>query len=80
MPQKCREIENNKTKTLEAMAKALKYKNINWELIQNPYVPQGLLNQIAQERAVREGQVELAKIVAQMANKSNSTETLNQNK
>ena len=64
--QKRKEIDDNKTKMLEAMAKALKYKNINWELIQNPYIPVGLLNQIEQENIYKKGQLEIAKVFTQM--------------
>ncbi len=66
MAQKRKEIDDNKTKMLEAMAKALKYKNINWELIQNPYIPVGLLNQIEQENIYKKGQLEIAKVFTQM--------------
>ena len=66
MPQKKKEIDDNKTKMLEAMAKSLKYKNINWETIQNPYVPIGLLNQMQQENIYKQGQVEIAKVFTKM--------------
>lgn len=59
-----KEIENNKTKMLEAMAKSLGYYKINWELIQNPYIPNGLLEQIEAENIFRKGQVEMAKVFA----------------
>lgn len=59
-----KEIENNKTKMLEAMAKSLGYKKINWELIQTPYVPTGLIDQIESENIYKKGQLEMAKIFA----------------
>lgn len=59
-----KEIENNKTKMLEAMAKSLGYKKINWELIQTPYVPTGLIDQIEAENTFKKGQLEMAKIFA----------------
>ena len=65
---KQKESEDNKTKMLEAMAKALKYKNVNWELIQNPYVPNGLLAQINAENTYKQGQLEIAKLFTNMAN------------
>lgn len=65
---KQKEIEDNKTKMLEAMAKALKYKNVNWELIQNPYVPNGLLAQINAENIYKQGQLEIAKLFTNMTN------------
>lgn len=64
---KQKEIEDNKTKMLEAMAKALKYKNVNWELIQNPYVPNGLIDQINAENTYKRGQLEVIKLVSTMA-------------
>ncbi len=67
---KSKEINDNKTKMLEEMAKALKYKNINWEIIQNPYLPEGLINQIHQENIFRQGQVEIAKALTQRTNSS----------
>lgn len=65
-PQKQKEIEDNKTKMLEEMAKSLGYKNINWELIQNPYLPIGLLNERANENVYKQGQLDVVKIVSQM--------------
>ena len=65
---KTKEIEDNKTKMLEAMAKSLKYKNVNWELIQNPYVPNGLLAQINAENTYKQGQLEIAKLFTNMTN------------
>ena len=73
---KQKEIEDNKTKMLEAMAKALKYKNINWELIQNPYIPKGLLDQIDAENTYKRGQVELAKIFTGITNPQTSTDAV----
>lgn len=73
---KQKEIEDNKTKMLEAMAKALKYKNINWELIQNPYIPKGLLDQIDAENTYKRGQVELAKIFTDITNPQTSTDAV----
>lgn len=73
---KQKEIEDNKTKMLEAMAKALKYKNINWELIQNPYIPKGLLDQIDAENTYKRGQVELDKIFTDITNPQTSTDAV----
>ena len=73
---KQKEIEDNKTKMLEAMAKALKYKNINWELIQNPYLPKGLLDQIDAENTYKRGQVEIAKIFTDITNPQTSMDAV----
>ena len=39
-----------------------------WELIQNPYVPNGLLAQISAENTYKQGQLEIAKLFTNMAN------------
>lgn len=64
--QKQKEIENNKTKMLEAMAKTLGYKNINWEVIQNPYLPVGLINERTNENTYKQGQLDVVKILSQI--------------
>lgn len=64
--QKQKEIDDNKTKLLVEMAKVLKYRNINWEIIQNPYIPAGLLNQMQQEALFKQGQLSLASLVTSM--------------
>ena len=64
-PQKQKEIENNKTKMLEEMAKNLGYKNINWEIIQNPYLPQGLINEINSMNLFKQGQLEVVEKIKQ---------------
>lgn len=43
-------IKKEKEKLLETMAKSLGYKNISWESIQNPYIPKGMTDQIAQQQ------------------------------
>ena len=63
---------------LEAMAKSLKYKNINWETIQNPYVPIGLLNQMQQENLYKQGQLEIAKVFTQMTNVNTPVDAIKQ--
>lgn len=69
-----KEIENNKTKMLEAMSKSLGYKKIDWELIQNPYVPTGLLEQIEVENILRKGQIEMAKVFANYETQKDSVQ------
>lgn len=64
-PQKQKEIENNKTKMLEEMAKNLGYKNINWEIIQTPYLPQGLINEINSMNLFKQGQLEVVEKIKQ---------------
>ena len=74
VPIKEKEIENNKTKMLEAMSKSLGYKKIDWELIQNPYVPTGLLEQIEVENILRKGQIEMAKVFANYETQKDSVQ------
>lgn len=71
---KTKEIEDNKTRMLEAMAKALKYKGVNWELIQNPYIPKGLLDQINAENIYKQRQLEIANLFINRANPQTSME------
>lgn len=72
-PQKQKEIENNKTKMLEEMAKNLGYKNINWEIIQNPYLPQGLINEINSMNLFKQGQLEMVEKIKQQMNQLQTT-------
>lgn len=74
VPIKEKEIENNKTKMLEAMSKSLGYKKIDWELIQNPYIPTGLLEQIEVENILRKGQIEMAKVFANYETQKDSVQ------
>ncbi len=76
--QKKKEIDDNKTKLLEAMAKALKYKNIDWERIQNPYIPIGLLNYMEQENTYKKGQLEIAKVFTKMTDDTTPIEAVSQ--
>lgn len=50
---------------LEEMAKNLGYKNINWEIIQNPYLPQGLINEINSMNLFKQGQLEVVEKIKQ---------------
>ena len=59
------------------MAKVLKYKNVNWEIIQNPYLPTGLLNQMQQEAIFKQGQLSMASMITNM---KENQETQNKNK
>lgn len=60
-------------KLLELMAKDLGYKNkITWEVIQDPYYPEGLDQQLARNNQIINGQVEWAKaagLLSQMMGK-----------
>ena len=66
--QKQKEIEDNKTKMLIAMSKALGYKKIDWETIQNPYIPKGLLQAMSEQQSIMQGQIALARMLNGVAN------------
>ena len=47
-----KKIEQAQYRLLESMANALGYKDkITWETIQNPYIPDGLVNQLEEQKA-----------------------------
>jgi hypothetical protein len=47
------------------MANSLGYKDkVTWETIQNPYVPNWMLNAMQQQQTIQNGQEELAKAAA----------------
>lgn len=61
-----RKIETERNKLLEIMANSLGYKNkITWETIQNPYIPKGMLDSMAQQQEFQNGQSELMKKILQ---------------
>lgn len=74
VPAKEKEIENNKTKMLEAMAESLGYRKINWEIIQTPYVPAGLLEQIEAENHFKKAQLAMAKVFTDCGTKKEGIE------
>lgn len=50
-------IKLEREKLLEAMAKSLGYKDIiTWESIQNPYIPKGMIDLMAQQQAYQNNQ------------------------
>lgn len=50
-----KKIEKEKYKLLEVMANSLGYKGkITWEIIQNPYIPQGMSNSMQQQQNFRD--------------------------
>ena len=50
-------IKLEREKLLEAMAKSLGYKDIiTWESIQNPYIPKGMTDLMAQQQAYQKNQ------------------------
>lgn len=60
-------------KLLESMAKVLGYQEqITWEMIQNPYVPQGMVDAIQQQQNIQAGYEQLADLVGTFHQKMNS--------
>jgi len=55
------DMKTNKVKLLEVMSKSLDYKN-GWEVFQNPYLPQGIIEEMENERLYKEGQVGFAQL------------------
>lgn len=55
-------------KLLEAMAKSLGYgKKITWETIQNPYLPEGIIQRMANAAKFENGQLAMAEFMMSMA-------------
>ena len=52
-----KQIQEAQDKLLEAMARSLGYKEqVNWEIIQNPYIPKGMCNAMQQKQNIQNGQ------------------------
>ena len=59
-----KQIQEAQDKLLEAIAQSLGYKKqVTWETIQNPYIPQGMLNAMQQQQNIQNGQEQLASVV-----------------
>lgn len=62
------EINTAQCKLLESMAKALGYgKKITWETIQNPYLPDGLIQRMENAAKFEKGQLAMAEFMTNMA-------------
>ena len=62
------EITTAQCKLLEAMAKTLGYeKKITWETIQNPYLPDGLVQRMEKTAKFEQGQLAMAEFMTNMA-------------
>ena len=63
-----REITTAQCKLLEAMAETLGYeKKITWETIQNPYLPDGLVQRMEKTAKFEQGQLAMAEFMTNMA-------------
>ena len=75
--------EEEKTKLLEEMAKALGYKNIDWTILQNPYIPNGMIDSMNLEWNLKNNQNILWGILAKVmqgGTTDNSQQTGNDNR
>lgn len=59
---------------LESMAESLGYRKINWDIIQTPYVPAGLLEQIEAENLFKKAQLAMSKVFTDCGNKKDGIE------
>lgn len=70
-------IKIEREKLLETMAKSLGYKDIiTWESIQNPYIPKGMTELMAQQQAYQKNQ---SVIMEQMKNMMQTSGKENEN-
>lgn len=70
-------INDAKCKLLEEMAKSLKYKNISWEVIQNPYLPKGMMDELIQRQSFQNNQVQVMEILKTQLEKGNAPQINN---
>lgn len=75
-----KKIQDAQYKLLEAIAISLGYKDkITWETIQNPYIPDGLVHQLAFQRQSQQSYSEVLAGMSKMMTASNSQEMPNNN-
>lgn len=69
-------IKLEREKLLEAMAKSLGYKDIiTWESIQNPYIPKGMTDLMAQQQAYQNNQSIIMEQMKKMLQTNGKEET-----
>lgn len=67
-----KKIENAKYMLLEAMAISLGYKDkITWQTIQNPYIPDGIIQQIKSQNQIQQAWSEILMNMLQMMSQNN---------
>ena len=67
-----KKIENAKYMLLEAMAISLGYKDkITWQTIQNPYIPDGIIEQIKSQNQIQQAWSEILMNMLQMMSQNN---------
>lgn len=74
-----KKIDIEKYKLLEVMAKSLNY-DISWETIQNPYLPQGMVNNLLQQQNYQNMQTEVMEKVKNLLNNNGNTNKLENEK
>ena len=74
-----KKIDIEKYKLLEVMAKSLNY-DISWETIQNPYLPQGMVNNYLQQKNFQNMQTEVMAKFKDMLNNGQALKTENEKK
>lgn len=67
-----KKIQNSQYKLLEAMATSLGYKDkVTWQTIQNPYIPNGMVQQIASQNHSQQAYNEILDNMQQIINRGN---------
>lgn len=75
-----KKIQDAQYKLLEAISNSLGYKDkINWETIQNPYIPIWLANQMDAQRKLQQNYSDILEGMSKMMSTSNSQEMPNNN-
>lgn len=74
-----KKIDIEKYKLLEVMAKSLNY-DISWETIQNPYFPQGMVNNFMQQQNYQNMQTEVMAKFKDLLNSGNAMKIENEKK
>lgn len=74
-----KKIDIEKYKLLEVMAKSLNY-DISWETIQNPYFPQGMVNNFMQQQTYQNMQTEVMAKFKDLLNNGNAMKIENEKK
>lgn len=74
-----KKIDIEKYKLLEVMAKSLNY-DISWETIQNPYFPQGMVNNFMQQQNYQNMQTEVMAKFKDLLNNGNAMKIENEKK
>lgn len=68
-----KKIKIEQEKLLEIMANRLGYKDkISWETIQNPYIPKGMLDSMAQQQQFQAGQLQVLQMLTSMPHNMNN--------